>query len=88
MLSYGLTCTTLEEVFMAASKGSAAQQDADKEPPSNSNDAHVELGASEPSERLQVVSDVLPGCLSPVCLQALPKLHVCVPAAGCLWSVQ
>ena len=54
VLSYGLTCTTLEEVFMAASKAGLAQQDEEKEPASAPNDAHVDVSCPEPSERLQV----------------------------------
>ena len=54
VLSYGLTCTTLEEVFMAASKAGPAQQEAEKEPVSATNDTHVDVSCPEPSERLQV----------------------------------
>lgn len=54
VLSYGLTCTTLEEVFLAASKGSTPHQDPDKEPTSPANDTHVDVSSPEPSERLQV----------------------------------
>ena len=74
VLSYGLTCTTLEEVFMAASKTGPAQQDAEKEPASAPNDTHVDVSSPEPSERLQVsLISILSGLFGGQAVNALRK---------------